>query len=68
MRKLKEILRLKHEGGMGVRSIARCLGLSHSTVIDYLCAAPAMPLLFVARCSQASCRVLCRSFMPVLEA
>ncbi len=36
MRKLKEILRLKHEGGMGVRSIARCLGLSHSTVIDYL--------------------------------
>ena len=36
MRKLKEILRLKHEGGMDVRSIARCLGLSHRTVIDYL--------------------------------
>ncbi len=36
MRKLKEILRLKHEGEMGVRAIARCLGLSHSTVIDYL--------------------------------
>ena len=36
MRKLKEILRLKHQGGMGVRVIARCLGISHSTVIDYL--------------------------------
>ncbi len=36
MRKLKEILRLKHQGGMGVRAIVRCLGLSHSTVIDYL--------------------------------
>lgn len=36
MRKLKEILRLKHQGAMGPRAIARCLGISHSTVIDYL--------------------------------
>lgn len=36
MRKFKEILRLKHQGGMGMRAIARCLGMSHSTVIDYL--------------------------------
>ena len=36
MRKLKEILRLKHQGKLGVRAIARCLGLSHSTVLDYL--------------------------------
>ena len=46
MHKLKEILRLKHQGGMGARAIARCLGLSHSTVIDYLNRARAANLVW----------------------
>ena len=34
MRKLKEILRMKHQGGQGVRAIARSLGISHSLSIN----------------------------------
>jgi transcriptional regulator with XRE-family HTH domain len=41
MRKIKEILRLKHELGLGLRQIARRQGLSHSTVSDYLARAEA---------------------------
>lgn len=41
MRKIKEILRLKHEVGLGLRQIARSQGLSHSTVSDYLARAEA---------------------------
>jgi len=41
MRKIKEILRLKHELGLGLRQIARSQGLSHSTVSDYLARAEA---------------------------
>lgn len=36
MRKVKEVLRLKHEVGLGLRQIARSCGLSHSTVSEYL--------------------------------
>jgi len=36
MRKAREILRLKHEGGLGVRQIARSLRISHGTVVNYL--------------------------------
>jgi hypothetical protein len=36
MRKIKEVLRLKFECGLGVRQIARSIRASHSTVSDYL--------------------------------
>lgn len=36
MRKAREILRLKHEVGLGVRQIARSLHISHGTVVNYL--------------------------------
>lgn len=36
MRKAREILRLKHEVGLGVRQIARSLHISHGTVLNYL--------------------------------
>lgn len=36
MRKIKEVLRLKFECGLGVRQIARSIKASHSTVSDYL--------------------------------
>ena len=36
MRKARDILRLKHEAGLSVRQIARSLGVSHGTVVNYL--------------------------------
>jgi len=36
MRKVREVLRLRHELGLGLRQIARSLGLSHSRVAGYL--------------------------------
>jgi len=36
MRKVRNILRLKHETGLGVRQIARSLRISHGTVVNYL--------------------------------
>jgi len=36
MRKARDILRLKHETGLGVRQIARSLRISHGTVVNYL--------------------------------
>jgi hypothetical protein len=36
MRKIKEILRLKFELGLGNRQIARSCSINHSTVADYL--------------------------------
>jgi DNA-binding Lrp family transcriptional regulator len=36
MRKIKEVLRLHAEGRLSGRAIARALGISPSTVIDYL--------------------------------
>jgi transposase len=36
MRKARDILRLKHELGLGVRQIARTLRISHGTVVNYL--------------------------------
>jgi transposase len=36
MRKARDILRLKQEKGLGVRQIARSLGISHGTVVNYL--------------------------------
>ena len=36
MRHVKDVLRLKHELGLGPRAIARSLGLSRNTVRDYL--------------------------------
>lgn len=36
MRHVKDVLRLKHELGLGNRAIARSLGLSRNTVRDYL--------------------------------
>jgi transposase len=36
MRKTRDILRLKHEVGLGVRQIARSLRISHGTVVNYL--------------------------------
>ena len=36
MRKIKEVLRLHFDSGLGQRPISRCLGLSRTTVGDYL--------------------------------
>ena len=36
MRKIKEVLRLKHEHGLGQRAIARSCGVAQSTVVEYL--------------------------------
>lgn len=36
MRKVREVLRLKWEIGLSHRDVARSLGISHSTVIEYL--------------------------------
>ena len=36
MRKIKEVLRLHFESGLGQRPIGRCLGLSRTTVSEYL--------------------------------
>jgi transposase len=36
MRKIKDVLRLHFESGLGQRPIGRCLGLSRTTVGDYL--------------------------------
>ena len=36
MRKIKEVLRLSHEVGLGQREIARCAQLAQSTVHEYL--------------------------------
>ncbi|MDA1372930.1 MAG: IS21 family transposase [Proteobacteria bacterium] len=36
MRKIKEILRLRHEAGLGYRGIAQSLGIGYGTVVDYL--------------------------------
>jgi len=36
MRKTREILRLRHEVGLGVREVARSLRTSHGTVVNYL--------------------------------
>ena len=41
MRKARDILRLKHEMGLGVRQIARSLRISHGTVVNYLTRAEA---------------------------
>jgi transposase len=36
MRKARDILRLKYEVGLGVRQIARSLGIAHGTVVNYV--------------------------------
>ena len=36
MRRIKDVLRLRHELGRGQREIARCLQIAQSTVHDYL--------------------------------
>lgn len=36
MRKIKEVLRLHYELGLGQRQIARCCSISQSTAHDYL--------------------------------
>ena len=36
MRKAGDILRLRYDKGLGVRQIARSLGISHGTVVNYL--------------------------------
>jgi transposase len=44
MRKIKEVLRLKHEAGRGHSEIARSCGIAHSTVLEYLRRADAADL------------------------
>lgn len=44
MRKARDILRLRHELGLGVRQIARSLHISHGTVVNYLSRAEAAEL------------------------
>ena len=36
MRKLREVLRLHHEGHLSARAIGRCLALSPASVLNYL--------------------------------
>jgi transposase len=44
MRKIKEVLRLKYEAGLGNRQIARSCSINHSTVADYVIRAKAAGL------------------------
>ncbi|MDT8453403.1 MAG: IS21 family transposase [Gammaproteobacteria bacterium] len=44
MRKIKDILRLRHETGMSYRGIAQALDLGYGTVVDYLSRAEQIPL------------------------
>lgn len=44
MRKIKEVLRLKHEHGLSMRRIARSCGIARSTVAEYLMRAKAAGL------------------------
>ena len=44
MHKIKEVLRLHYELGLGQRQIARCCSISQSTVHDYLKRAEAASL------------------------
>ena len=39
MRKIKEVLRLKHAGGLSTRAIARACSIGKETVREYLCRA-----------------------------
>ncbi|CAO0821485.1 hypothetical protein DFAR_230004 [Desulfarculales bacterium] len=39
MRKIKEVLRLKHEAGCGHRDIAKSCGIGRITMSRYLCRA-----------------------------
>ena len=36
MRKIKDILRLRHEAGLAYRGIANALNIGYGTVVDYL--------------------------------
>jgi len=36
MRKIKDILRLRHEAGLSYRGIAQALNIGYGTVVDYL--------------------------------
>ena len=36
MRKIKDILRLRHEAGLAYRGIASALNIGYGTVVDYL--------------------------------
>jgi hypothetical protein len=36
MRKIREVLRLKHEARLTTRQIAACASLGRTTVVDYL--------------------------------
>jgi DNA-directed RNA polymerase specialized sigma24 family protein len=36
MRKIKDILRLRHEAGLSYRGIAQSLNIGYGTVVDYL--------------------------------
>ena len=36
MRKIKDILRLRHEAGLPYRGIANALNIGYGTVVDYL--------------------------------
>ena len=44
MRKIREVLRLHHDAGMGIRAISRSLKASPSTVREYLIRAKAQGL------------------------
>ncbi len=39
MRKIREVLRLKHAGGLSTRAIARACSIGKETVREYLCRA-----------------------------
>jgi len=39
MRKIREVLRLKHSGGLSIRAIARACSVGKETVREYLCRA-----------------------------
>ena len=36
MRKIKEILRLRYEAGLGLRGISQSLNIGYGTVVDYI--------------------------------
>ncbi len=43
MRRIKEVLRLKHVQGLPERAIARTLGISNGAVCTVICAGPGLP-------------------------
>jgi hypothetical protein len=54
MRKIKDVLRLRHEAGLGQRQIARSCAIAQATVAKYLKRAEAAGIASAARLGRGS--------------